>query len=620
MEGASPKETMEFGAEVNQLLDIVVNSLYTDREIFVRELISNAADALEKLRYLKLIHNDLFDEDLPLEIRIELDGDKRTFTIYDTGVGMTRDELVENFGTIAHSGSKAFIKNLAQGNLRDANLIGQFGVGFYSAFMVAERVEVHTRSYIKEEQGWKWTSHGSGSYSIEKVDGLTRGTRVVLYLKEDAGDFTKPDNIKGIIKKYSGFVPFPILVNGERVNTVQALWTKNKSEVREEEYTEFYRYIANAYDEPLFTFHFSADAPIAINAILFVPGENFERFGLGKLEPGVNLYCRRILIQQKSDILPPWLRFVRGVVDSEELPLNISRESMQGNALVGRLRRVITGRFLKFLNQQAKNKDGRYKEFWEKFGMFIREGAAADTDFRDELVELMRFESSKLEPGRLVSLEEYVERMKEGQEAIYYLNAPSREMAEAGPYMEAFRQRDLEVIFTRDAVDDYILSLLGEYKGKKLVSADQDNLKLIDTSKEEAAGEDALPEQEAGDLIKWLKKVLGDRISEVRESERLVESPAVVLNPEGFTGGMQRVMQAVNKEMGGIGPKVLEINTRHRLVKALNFLRKNDEQFARVAAEQILDNALISAGLMVEFGTMVDRVYRILERALEQQG
>ncbi|MDK2985478.1 MAG: receptor-associated protein 1 [Clostridia bacterium] len=611
------KETKEFQAEIKQLLDIVINSLYTDRQIFLRELISNAADALEKLRYYKLSKEKVQDEDLPAEISIETDSTSHTLTISDTGIGMTEEELVENLGTIAHSGSKAFVQHLMEGNKEDINLIGQFGVGFYSAFMVAEKVTLYTRSYKPEAKGCIWTSEGTGSYTIAEAGDLKRGTKIVLHLKEDAREYEKPETIKGIIKQYSSFVPFPIKVNGEKVNTVQALWVKNKNEVTEEEYTEFYKFIANAYDEPLFKFHFSVDAPLHINALLFVPKDNFERYGFGRLEPGVNLYCRKVLIQEQSDIiLPEWLRFVKGVVDSEELPLNISRETMQDSALMSKIRRVITGRFLKFLKEQANKEPEKYKEFWEKFAMFIKEGAATDLNRRDELVKLLRFESSKSEPDELISLDDYLERMKDNQKAIYYLNGPTREAIENGPYLEIFKERDLEVIYTFEAVDDYILSQLGEYEGRKLLSADQANLELPDHQEKNRA-EDALSDEKIKSLLQWLKEKLGERVSEVRESKRLVESPAIVLSPEGMTNSMQKMMRMINKDLKNTGPNILEINPKHSVIKKLNALREKGDPFAETAARQILDNALISAGLLYDYRDIVNRMYEILDRALE---
>lgn len=614
--GEKAYETREFQAEVKQVLDIVVNSLYTDREIFLRELISNAADALEKLRYESLTNQAVQDQELPLEITIELDDKEHTLTITDTGIGMTRDELIENLGTIAHSGSKTLVRQLADAGRKDLSLIGQFGVGFYAAFMVAGKIRVLTKSYQIDAAGYEWTSDGIGSYTIGPAEGLTRGTKIILELKDDAHEFTATDNIKRIIRQYSSFVPFTITVNGDKVNTIQAIWTRNKNEISEEEYNEFYKFIANAYDEPLYRLHFSADAPLAINTLLFVPKQNFERYGFGRMEPGVNLYCRKVLIQQQAEsILPEWLRFVKGVVDSEDIPLNISRETMQDSALVARLRRAITGRFLKFLNEQAKTNPDQYTEFWQTFGIFIKEGLTSDFTHRDELAKLLRFDSSAMEPGKLTSLAEYAERMPEGQKEIYYINGPTREIIEAGPYLEAFRARSLEVIYTHEPVDDFVLSNLMEYEQKKLVSADQAELAL--PSLEDCSGEDPLDSETINSLAGWLKETLGDRVSEVKESRRLVDSPAVILNQDSMmTSSMQRVMQAVNKDMGAIGKKTLEINTRHALIKRLATLREKDADFAKIAAEQIYDNALISAGLLADPRGIVERMYQILERAL----
>ncbi|WP_227764633.1 molecular chaperone HtpG [Zhaonella formicivorans] len=611
------EETREFQAEVKQMLDIVINSLYTNREIFLRELISNASDALEKLRYLKITNKEILDRDLPLEISINTDDIAHTLTIQDTGIGMTREELVENLGTIAHSGSKAFIKQLTENDRKDVELIGQFGVGFYSAFMVADKVTVYTRSCLPEAQGYIWSSEGTGSYTIKEALDLKRGTKIVLHLKNDAQEFAKPETIKRIIKQYSGFVQFPILVNGEKANTVQPLWTKNKNEVSDEEYNEFYKYIANVYDEPLFRLHFSADAPLSINALLFVPKENLERFGFGQLDPGVNLYCRKVLIQQQAEgILPKWLRFVKGVVDSEELPLNISRETMQDNMLVSKLRRVLTSRFLKFLNEQSRTETEKYNDFWKKFGIFIKEGLATDFEHKEELLKLLRFESSKTEPGKLISLKEYLDRKTTGQKAIYFLNGPNREVIEASPYLEIFRKKDLEVLYTFDAVDDYVLNQLGEYEGNKFVSADQENLELPDDGGHTPAA-DGLAEADVNALADWLKQQLGEKVTDVKASKRLTDSPAIVLNPGYMTNSMQRMMQLINKELDYPVPKVLEINTTHPIIKRLDILRKNNDPFAKVAAEQIYDNALIAAGLNFDPKGMVNRLNQILERALQ---
>ncbi|SPF38792.1 Chaperone protein HtpG [Candidatus Desulfosporosinus infrequens] len=609
-------ETKEFQTEIRQLLDIVIHSLYTEREIFLRELISNAADAMEKLRYMQLTGPEVKDKDLELEIHIDTDDNAHTLTITDTGIGMTKEELVENIGTIAHSGSKEFIKHLTtKGDQKDLNLIGQFGVGFYSAFMVADKVTLYTRSYQMEGESLVWESDGVGSYTITEGEDNSRGTKMVLHLKEDAYDFAKEETVQRVIKQYSSFVPYPIIVNGQKVNTVDALWTKNKNEITDDEYNEFYKFIANANDEPLFRLHFSSDAPLNINSLLFVPKENLEQFGFGRTEPGVNLYCKKVLIQEKSQaVLPEWLRFLRGVMDSEELPLNISRETMQDSALVGKLNKVVTGRFLKFLDNQATAEPEKYKEFWEKFNFFIKEGAANDFTHRKDLVKLLQFESSKTQAEELVSLADYVGRMQEDQTAIYYVNGPSREVIESGPYLEIFRDKGLEVIYTYAAIDDYIFGSVGEYEGKRLISADQADLDLSD-SEQKARSEQALPEEDVQALTSWLKEVLGSKVTEVRESKRLVDSPAVVLSPYG-TNSMQRMMQLMNKDLNNVGPSVLEINVAHQMIKRLDTARKNEDAFAKIAAEQIFENAQIAAGLILDPRGMVNRLNEILERAL----
>jgi len=609
-------ETKEFQTEIRQLLDIVINSLYTDREIFLRELISNAADASEKVRYMQLSGQAIKDKELSLEIRITPDEEAKTLTIADAGIGMTKEGLIENIGTIAHSGSKAFVQRLAEaGDKKDVNLIGQFGVGFYSAFMVADKVSLTTRSYEPDAQGYRWESDGRGSYSISEEADLPRGTSITLHLKEDAHSFAQTDTVKRIIKQYSSFVPYPVYVNEEKINTVQALWTKNKNEISEEEYTEFYKYIANAYDEPLMKMHFSSDAPININTLMFVPKSNLEKFGFGRMEAGVNLYCKKVLIQEKAkDILPEWLRFVRGVVDSEELPLNISRETMQDSALIAKLNKVVTSRFLKYLDDQAKNEPEIFKEFWNEFSIFLKEGAANDFTHRQEILKLLRFESSKTGDGELISLGDYVGRMKEGQEAIYFINGPTRQIIEEGPYLEVFKNKDYEVIYTYDGIDDYVFDMIREYDGKRLLSADHGDLNLTD---EDSASEEEklLSEEELKEFNGWLKEVLGMKVTEVRESKRLVDSPAIILSHYG-THSMQRMMQMMNRDIQDVPAGILEINPKHALIQRLNDLRKNEDSFAPLAAEQLFANAQIAAGIIVDPRSMVHRLNEILEKAL----
>lgn len=617
--------THEFQAETKKLLDIVINSLYTERDVFIRELISNASDALEKYRHESLTVDDPFDAHVPLEVTISLDEEKHILTITDTGIGMSRSELEHNLGTIAHSGSNTFLTELAEAAQKDVSLIGQFGVGFYAAFMAGQQVRVQSRSWDGSE-GHEWISDGSGSFSITEMEGLRRGTRIIVELKEDAHDYAQKWKVESIIKQYSSFVPFPIKLEEEVVNTVQALWTRNKSEISDEEYNDFYKFIGNAGDEPEYRLHFSADAPLMINALLFVPKENFEMLGFGKMDPGVNLYCQRILIDQHSKmILPEWLRFLKGVVDSEDMPLNISRQALQDNALVAKLRKVVTKRFLKHLDEEAKKDEAKYLEFWNTFGIYIKEGATSDYEFQKELGKLLRFESSKSEDGKPIALADYILRMSPDQEAIYYINGPSRAAIEAGPYVEMFKKKDIEIIYTMEPIDDFVLSHLAEFDGKKLVSADRADLDIPETEDEknedEKGGEGKLDQESTDALLAWLKEALKEQVADVIASKRLVDAPAMIVNPDGhMTSTMERVMAASRTEkglgLGGESKKNLEINPKNPIIKRLAELQKSDADFAADVALQIYDNAMIQAGLIVDPLVMVERNYKILGRAL----
>jgi molecular chaperone HtpG len=611
MSTATPQK-FEFQAEIKQLLDIVIHSLYTEKEIFVRELVSNASDALEKFRHLQLTEKEIFDDKLDLEINLTTDDKAKTITIQDFGLGMTRAELIENLGTIAHSGSKAFLKALGESGQKNANLIGQFGVGFYSAFTVAKSVKVYSHSWRPTEAGHVWTSDGTGSYEIEESADLRRGTKIVIELKDDCADFSQDWKIKEVLERYSSFVSFPINLNAKRINTVQALWLRSKNEIKEEEYTEFYKFQAHAYDEPRLRLHFSADAPLSINALLFVPKENPERLGLTRLEPSVSLYCRKVMIDAKpKDLLPEWLRFLKGVVDSEDLPLNISRETMQDKALIEKLNKVITNRFLKFLDEESKSRIDGYNEFYAQFGIFLKEGAALDFTHKDQLVKLLRYESSLTDKGKTTSLADYVTRMQSEQKEIYYLIGPNRESIESGPYLEGFKARNLEVLFCYESVDEYVMNNVREFDSKKLTAADHADVKLTDLPKSEGS----LSDDEIKSLTEWLKKTLGDRVAEVKASDRLVDSPALALNADKFMSPhMRRMMKAMNKDGGESPLRVnLEINPRHAVIKHLAAAQTAAPEKAALVAEQILDNALIGAGLLDDATKMVARIYKLLE-------
>jgi len=607
-------QTHEFQAEVKQVLDIVIHSLYTDREIFIRELVSNAADAMEKMRLTQLTENEVFDASAALEVTITTDEAARTLTIADHGIGMNRAELVENLGTIAHSGSKAFAAALKNaGKQNDASLIGQFGVGFYSAFMVADKVEVHTHSWRNDGEHLVWTSDGSTSYTIDESADQARGCKIVLHLKEDADEFAKKHRVKQILEKYSNFVSFPVMLDGERVNTVEAIWLKSKDSITDEQYTEFYRFAGHAFDDPSYRLHFQAESPIAINALLFTPTQNMESYGMGQMEPAVGLYCKKVLIDPKpKKLLPEWMRFVRGVIDSEDLPLNISRESMQDSALVRKLGDVVAKRLLKHLDKEAGEDPKKYNEFYASFSRFFKEGVATDHTNRDAIAKLLRFESSMTEPGETISLAGYVKRMKEGQDTIYYQAATSRSTIESGPYVAAFKEKGFEVLYMFEHIDEYVISSLSKFEEKDLKSVNAPDIDLGD-----ATGEgDALPEAEATGLCDWIKERLATQVETVRTGKRLVGSPALVLTPEGeMSPQIRQMMKAMGKDGEMPGSKVIfEINPRHQLVRNLATLREKDPETAGLITEQILDNALLSAGLLDEPQRIIERTQKLMEK------
>ncbi len=614
----SETEKHSFQAEIQQLLNIVIHSLYTDKEIFVRELVSNAADAIEKLRFLQASGKTVIQQDLPLKITVEAKKEEKLLTIADSGIGMTHAELVQNLGTIAHSGSKAFLKSLTEEKKPDLNLIGQFGVGFYSAFMVADKVVVETRSHTGEEQGWRWTSTGGGGYEIEAVGDIPRGTKITLHLTEEQKEFAETWKLEGIIKRYSSFVPFPIELDGKQLNTQQALWARSKSEIKEEEYNEFYKYIGHDAEPPLLKLHFSADAPLAIQALVYVPSRNMEASGMARSESEVNLYCRKVLIQPKAkNLFPEWLRFLRGAVDSEDLPLNISRETMQDTSLMQKLNKVLTSRFLKFLDETAEKDPEKYGKFYEEYHRFIKEGVVTDFTHRENLGKLLRYETSGLAKGERTSLADYIKRMPQDQKEIYYLLTSGREAAESSPYYEVFAARKWEVLFLYDPWDEFVMDNLREFDGKKLEAADRADLKV----EEPAKRENELTEEQAKGLAEWMKKSLAEKVNDVRPSKRLVDSPVLVKDQDGAMGATMRRMMKAMKQPGMAGmdlePKLdLEINPAHPLIVRLEGMRQSNEGLATKVAEQLYDNARIAAGLLEDPRSMLKRLNELLEQAL----
>lgn len=618
------RQTYEFQAEVSRVLDIVIHSLYTDREIFIRELVSNAADALEKRRHHDLVNGSDPEKDNALEIGIALDKENHTITFTDSGIGMTRDELIENLGRVAHSGAADFLEKMAKNGKSDVHLIGQFGVGFYSAFMVASEVIVQSRSAIDAAQGYRWISTGSSEFTIEPVDGIPVGTSIKLTLKKDAEEFAEDWRIKDIIRKYSNFVSFPIRVNGDQINTIQAVWTRSPQDVSDQEYREFYKFTTSSSAEPLGWLHFTTDAPLDLKALLFIGDDNPERFGFGRMESNVNLHCRRVLIQrQAKDLLPLWLRFLSGVVDSEDIPLNISRETMQDSSLIRKINRVLTKRVLKYLKETAEKKPDDYRKIWDKFGSFIKEGIVTEFSDRDALSELIRFETSMTEPGHVASLADYLGRMPESQKEIYYLAGSSRATIESGPYIEVFRKRGIEVIYNFDPVDDFVMHHLGTYKDKKTVSADSETLDLPESRVPEETGakakEDGISAEDVRAFGDWIRSKLQDLVADVKASTRLVDSPLILVNPDGsMTGAMQRLMEAAGRNLAPPVRRNLQFNPDHVLIRKLHRLRQADDEQATLVIRQLYDHAALDAGLTVETRSLVDRMNQLLTRLLEK--
>ncbi|PTY06039.1 molecular chaperone HtpG [Verrucomicrobia bacterium LW23] len=614
----SLQETHVFQAEIKQLLDIVIHSLYTEKEIFIRELISNAADAIEKVRFQQAGGTEVRSPSLPLKISVTTDDAAKTITIADTGVGMTKKELIDNLGTIARSGSKEFMQKLGEAKAEQRlDLIGQFGVGFYSAFMVAEKVDVYTCSSKADEPAWHWSSTGAGSFDIVETEGLDRGTRIVVHLRDEQKEYATKARVEEILRRYSNFVPFPIELNGETTNKVQALWAKSKSEIKDEEYNEFYQFVSHDYQPPAYRLHFNADAPLSIKALLFTPQTSLERMGLTRAENEVSLYCRKVLIQPKAkNLFPEWLRFLKGVVDCEDLPLNISRETMQDSALLAKLNQVLTARYIKMLDEEAKKDVEKYSKFYSEFSHCLKEGVVRDDKNREALGKLLRFESSATEPGKTTSLADYVSRMGSDQTEIYALLASSREAAEGNPNYEVFRERKIEVLFMYEHHDEFVMEHLRTFDGKKLTFAEKADLALDEPVKKEDAKE--LDADQTRALTNFIKETLGERVGEVRASKRLVDSPAVVAESDpGMTSSMRRIMKAMNREARSFASSPhLEINPRHPLIVQLYAVRQQDAALAGKVSEQLFDNALIAAGLLEDPRLMLQRLNVLLTRVI----
>ncbi|KAI8052530.1 heat shock protein 75 kDa, mitochondrial-like protein [Syncephalis plumigaleata] len=619
-----------FKTETQKLLHIVANSLYSEKEVFVRELVSNATDALEKLRYMRMSGSTSdAASDNPLEIRLFVDADAKTFTIQDTGIGMTEQELNDHLGTIARSGSKSFIEQLDSTGDKNADarekIIGQFGVGFYSSFMVGDKVRVYTRSAQPDAKGYCWTSDGLGAYTIAEADNVDIGTKIVVDLRDQCLEFADRAKIESIVFKYSNFVGFPIYLNGKKINTVEALWTMDKNSISDEQHKEFYRFIASTWDLPRFRLHYKTDAPLSINSLLYVPENHAEQFGMERMDPGVSLYSRKVLIQSKSAaLLPAWLRFIKGVIDSEDIPLNLSREMLQDSALIKRLRDVMTLRICKWLDEEARRDPEKYNHFARDFGVFLKEGVCTDSYHKDAIGKLLRFESSTLEKGKVTSFKDYIARMPDSQTAIYYLCVPSREFGEESPYSERFKEQNIEVLYLYDSVDEFVMHNLGQVSDKRLISIDSEEaLKALSTESADNTNTQSnqLTDEQAQTLSDWMLSQLGTSLRSVKASKRLVSHPAIVVDPESPT--MRRMMQMISSSNKGImmppNPVNLEINPNHPVIYGLYHAREQRPELAKEVAEQVVANAQIAAGALDDPRSMLKRLNHLLATVLETQ-
>ncbi|MDP9152186.1 MAG: molecular chaperone HtpG [Myxococcota bacterium] len=602
--------THSFQAEVSQVLHLVIHSLYSHKEIFLRELVSNASDALDKLRFRALTEPDLYEGDTALAIRIRADRERGTLTIEDTGVGMTAEELVRELGTVARSGSRAFLEQLAQQGKKDARLIGQFGVGFYSAYLVADRVEVASRAAGPGQTAHVWVSEGKDTFTVAPHERTARGTAITLYLRQDQREFLEDWRLRELVKRYSDYVSHPIELFAtkgtgadakaeyEIINTASALWQRNKNEITDEQYDEFYRHLAHASsgtdEKPLARTHFKVEGTQEFTGLLYVPREPPFDLRFGMKPRGVRLYVKRVLVMDDcEEIVPEWMRFVVGVIDSDDLPLNVSREVLQESSAVRTIRRQVVKQVLDALEEITRDRPEDYATFWRAFGPYMKRGLAGDFEHRDRLAKLLRYESTAGE--KLVSLADYVARMKEkkGQSAIYYVIGESRRGLENTPHLEGLRRRGYEVLLMTDPVDEWATEALGKFEGVPFVSAMRADLNIAPEgeSKGTEADADALRP-----LFARVRSVLGNRVTEVRSSDRLTDSPCCLVLPKGGTHGyVERLLREAGRDVPKT-TRILELNPRHSIVTNLKALADRGDAHVDEWIEILYDQALVAEG------------------------
>ena len=613
----NPVEQFTFKAETKQLLNILIHSLYKDREVFLRELLSNASDALNRLRFEMVTNQNVLDPVAELSIHIKADKDARTLVIQDTGIGMTREEVIENLGTIAQSGARKFIEATKDKKVDFSQVIGQFGVGFYSVFMVAESVRVTSRSYRPGAEAVTWYATGEDNYLVGVGDLAERGTRVEIKLKEDAVEFAEDYRLRNIIHKHSDYIGFPIYIgDGDApVNKQTSLWRTPRKDVTEEQYKEFYKQTTLDYEEHLLHTHMATDAPVQLYALLFIPGKAERGLFALRKDDGLKLYSRNILIDEyNKDLLPEYLRFVQGVVDSEDLPLNVSRETVQSSGLMPKLKKVLTNQVIKELETLAKNNAEKYQTFWQEFGGYLKQGIASTPADADSLKSLLRFKTN-LNVETWSSLNDYIARMKDGEKTIYYIIGNDPKSVLRSPHLDYFGMQGTEVLLLTDPMDSFMLMGLHNYKEHEFKNVAQAE---VDTSKQPEAKDEAekIPDADFNSLVERFKQVLGERVTDVRASNRLSQSVARLVDPDGtLNPELQRVYRMLGKDYE-IPKKILELNPSHNILKNLLKLESGSELQTAII-EQIYDSALLVEGLHPDPSSMASRVQQIMEAALK---
>jgi molecular chaperone HtpG len=618
------KETLGFQTEVKHLLHLMIHSLYSNKEIFLRELISNASDAADKLRFEALANDALYEGDSELKIRLEFDKEKRTIAIIDNGIGMTRDEVREHIGTIAKSGTKQFFEALTGDQAKDSELIGQFGVGFYSAFIVADKVTLITRrAGLEKELGVRWESTGDGDYTLENIEKANRGTEIILHLKEGEDEFLDNWRLRSIVRKFSDHISLPIVmdkevtppqdedaaedapkpatvIEEETINSASALWTKSKDDISEEAYNEFYKHVAHDYQDPLVHVHSKVEGTNEYTLLLYVPGRAPFDLWDRDAKHGVKLYVRKVFITDDAEqLMPRYLRFIRGVIDADALPLNVSREILQQSKQISAIKSGAIKKVLSMLENLAKNDAEKYATFWKQFGTVIKEGPIEDHKNKEQVAKLLRFASTHTNSEEQnVSLEDYISRMQEAQDKIYYITADSYAAAKNSPHLEIFRKKGIEVLLLSDRIDEWLVSNLSDFNDKHLQSVAKGQLDLDKPETEEDKQQQEAVDKEFESVIKQIKEVLGDKVSEVRISHRLTDSPAcLVATDYGMSLNMERIMKEAGQNlsmMGGGTKPVFEINPNHGLVNKI----KNETDDARFAdiTQILFDQAILSEG------------------------